>query len=399
VNLTRVSLVSMLGVAQACAAGEFSAPIDVSPQLGPQTFYHLDATGRRNIAVNNDTVAVVWEDNHAGRPDAYIALKQFDEKTFLSPRRINVGAEAFAPSVAAAGSGFLVGWSETDSVLARYVDAQGVGKPVRLTTRSADQIAIALLDNRTAMAVWVETLSSGTCIHAARLALTQDSITAGRSFPVTDCRSQRFQAQPTLVAGPKGILVVWQDRSSGTNRIYGSLSKDAQHFSPPVQINETIQKSASYGSGSSAINPVVAQSADRYWVLWLDKRADRAGYKIYGAQSTDGLAWSSNVPVQDSFGDETPQWSVSVTLSSEGEALAAWSDAREGNGQDVYYAFFRDGAWSDNNLVEHAAASRDQDSPALGSDAAGRIHLIWRHQSDEGTSRIKYAVGFRPADD
>lgn len=249
------------------------------------------------------------------------------------------------------------------------------------------------------MAVWVETLQNGTCIHAARLNWMRDSITAGRAFPVTDCKAQRFQAQPTLVAGPKGILVVWQDRSSGTNRIYGSVSKDAQHFSPPIQINETIQKSATYGSGSSAINPVVTQSAGRFWVLWLDKRAERSGYKIYSAQSADGLTWSSNAPVQDSFGDETPQWSVSVTQSSAGEAFAVWSDAREGNGQDVYYAYFRDGAWGDNNLIEHAAASRDQDSPALGSDAAGRIHLIWRHQPDEGTSCIKYAVGSRVADD
>ena len=108
---------------------------------------------------------------------------------------------------------------------------------------------------------------------------------------------------------------------------YASLAKDAGQFSAPVQINDTVQKSASYGSGSSAINPVVASSAQGYWLAWLDKRADRAGYKIYSAHSRDGRTWSEDLKVQDDFGDETPQWSVSLAIASTGAAVAVWSDA------------------------------------------------------------------------
>ena len=394
-----VWLLCLLSAVPACAAWTFSAPLDVSPEQNSKTFYHLDATGRRNIAVNHHTLAVVWEDNHTGRADAYVALKWLADKSFSAPVRMSAGTEAFAPGVAAVGAGFLAGWTEGNAVWVRYVDGSGLGQAVRLSKHAADQLALAPLDSTTAMAVWTETVAGGTCIHAAHLDVTGNSVTAGHAFPIADCATQHFQTQPALVAGPQGVLVVWQDRSSGANRVYGSIAKDAQHFSPPVQINDTIAKSATYGSGSSAINPVVAAFAEGYWVAWLDKRADRAGYKIYSARSSAGREWSEDLKVQDAFGDETPQWSVSVTVTPTGEALAAWSDAREGNGQDIYYAFFRDGVWSDNYLLEHAAATRDQDNPSVVSDAEGNIHLIWRHQSDDGTSRIKYAVGRHSTDD
>lgn len=388
-----VWLIGLLISAPACAAWEFSAPLDVSPQHARKAFYHLDAAGRRNIAANRDTVAVVWEDDHAGRPDAYIALKRMADAAFSSSRQLNAGGEAFAPGVTAVGEGFLAGWTEADTVWVRYVDGKTFGEPLQLSTHSADQLALAALDGRTALAVWTETLAEGTCIHAARLEVSGSEITAGRAFPVADCAAQRHQTQPTLSVGPKGVLVVWQDRSSGTNSVYASLAEDAEEFSAPVQINDTVQKSASYGSGSSAVNPVVASSDQGYWLAWLDKRADRAGYKIYSAHSRDGLAWSDDLKVQDDFGDETPQWSVSLAIAPGGAPVAVWSDAREDNGQDVYYGTFAADAWSDNVLLEPAAGALDQHNPAVAVDASGGLHLIWLHQSADGVSRIKYSFG------
>lgn len=389
-----VWLIGLLSSVPACAAWEFSAPLDVTPQYAPKTFYHLDAAGRRNLAANRDTLAVVWEDDHAGRPDAYIAFKKFSDAAVSTPRRLNAGSDAFAPGVAAVGEGFLAGWTEADTVWVRYVDGKSFSAPLRLSARSADQLALAAIDSRSALAVWTETLAEGaTCIHAARLELNDSAIIADRAFPVTDCKTQRHQTQPTLTVGPHGVLVAWQDRSSGTNSVYASLAKDAGQFSAPVQINDTVQKSASYGSGSSAINPVVASSAEGYWLAWLDKRADRAGYKIYSARSRDGRAWSEDIKVQDDFGDETPQWSVSLAIASTGAAVAVWSDAREDKGQDIYYGIFEADAWSDNVLLETAAGALDQHYPAVAGDTAGGLHIIWLHQSADGASRIKYSVG------
>lgn len=392
-------LVGLLSAAHACAAWEFSAPYDVTPEPSANTFHHLDATGRRNIAVNLDTVAVAWEDNHTGRADAYIAFRRRTDAAFSTPLRLNADAEAYAPGVAAAGTGFLAGWTEAGAVWVRHVDTKAAGQSVRLSTRNADQLALASLDEHSAIAVWTETRQDGTCIQTARLEIEGNTVTAGRAQPVSDCASQRFQTQPAVVMGTKGVLVAWQDRSAGSNRVYASLAKDARHFSAPVQISATIQKSANYGAGSSAINPVVAASAQAYWIAWLDKRADRAGYKIYSAHSADGLAWSENLKVQDSFGDEAPQWSVAMTVTAAGTAVAAWSDAREGNGQDIFCSMFGDGAWSDNVLIEHAAAALDQDSPSLIGDANGGIHLVWRHQSADGSARIRYSAGRYSADD
>lgn len=388
-----VCVIGLMCSAPAGAGWEFSAPLDVVPPQSAKTFYHLDAAGRRNIAAGSDTVAVVWEDDHAGRPDAYIALKRFSDAAFAAPVRLNVGDEAFAPGVTAFGEGFLAGWTEADAVWVRLIDGKTLGAPLRLSSRSADQLALAGLDARTALAVWTETLPEGTCIHAARLELKGEGIVAGRAYPVSDCAAQRHQTQPTLTAGPQGVLVAWQDRSSGTNSVFASLADAAGRFSAPVQINDTVQKSATYGSGSSAINPVAAATEEGYWLAWLDKRADRAGYKIYSARSTDGRAWSEDLKVQDDFGDETPQWSVSLAATPAGAAVAVWSDAREDEGQDIYFAEYRDGEWSENIAIDHASGARDQHYPALAVDAADGLHLIWLHQSEDGGSRLRYSFG------
>lgn len=388
-----VCLIGLLGSAPVCADWVFSAPIDVATPQTAKTFYHLDAAGRRSIAAGQDTLAVVWEDDHAGRPDVYVALKTFNAGIFTPPRRLNAEAEAYAPGVTALGKAFLAGWTEADAVWVRVVDGGTLGDPLRVSVRNADQLALTALDARTALAVWTETLPAGTCIHAARLDVQDMSIRAGRPFPVSDCAAQQHQTRPALTAGPQGVLVAWQDRSSGTHRIYASLVHADGRSSAPVQINDTIQKSASYGNGSSAIDPVVAASAHGYWLAWLDKRADRAGYKIYSAHTAGAHAWSDDLKVQDDFGDETPQWSAALAVMPDGKAVTVWSDAREDNGQDVYYADFRDGAWGDNVLIEHAAGARDQHSPAVAADAAGKLHLVWLHQSDDGGSRIRYSVG------
>lgn len=386
-----IPLIGFIG-APAHADWAFSAPLDLAEGLDAQTYYHLDAGGRHNIAANNDAVAVVWEDNHSGQPQVYLAVKQHSAATFTAPRRLNQQTEAYAASIRATATGFLIGWTEADTVWAVHTDGKRSGTPLRLSAGTADQLSFTVLDNGTALAVWTQLRPQGSCIYASRLQLQQTQLQSDTPSPVADCRQQQLQSHPSAAGGADGIVVAWQDRSSGVNRVYGSHSVAATQFSAPVQINESIQKSEQYGLGSSAINPVLSWHADGFWALWLDKRADRAGYKIYGAHSKDGLTWSENIAVQDSFGDETPQWSVALAHDAAGMPIAAWSDARENNGQDIYLAGYTDNAWSDNTLVTWAAGALDQDSPALTSDPQGRLHLVWRHQSEDGKQVIRYTV-------
>ncbi len=384
--------IALVVAAQSCPAWEFTSAIEVSRHQGKNTFHHLDATGRRSIAVNDEWVAVSWEDNHSGETNAYVALKRLTDDRFLNAEQLNTAGSAYTPGITAFADGFVAGWSDDDAVWARFIGADSKGSPVRVSTSHADQIALAPLDSTSAIAVWMSR-ENGTCIYAARLQLKGTALTAGTPTPVSDCAVQRSQSQPAVATGSDGTVIVWQDRTTGTNRVYASRTKDAATFTEPVQINETVKKSATWGAGSSAINPSIEHGAQGFWVSWLDKRADRAGYKVYSALSEDGLSWSENLKVQDDFGDETPQWSVSLAVSPTGDGIATWSDAREAAGQDIYFARTEDGDWSENHLFEGGAGPGDQGSPSVAVDAKGTLHIVWIDKADENSSALKYATG------
>lgn len=81
--MKRLILGNLLGCLAfvANAEWEFSTKVDVAPQNNSnKVFHHLDASGRANIAISADQLAVVWEDNHAGSPQVYIAYKKLNCK-------------------------------------------------------------------------------------------------------------------------------------------------------------------------------------------------------------------------------------------------------------------------------------------------------------------------------
>ena len=63
-------------------------------------FHHLEGSGRRHIAVSEQTVGVIWEDNRHGEPQIYIASKGIAEPHFSDAQQVSNGVEAYEPAIA-----------------------------------------------------------------------------------------------------------------------------------------------------------------------------------------------------------------------------------------------------------------------------------------------------------
>ena len=57
------------------SAWQYSKPVSVNELRQPRTFYHLESSGNRSIAISKSEIAVVWEDNRTGKAEIYIAFK------------------------------------------------------------------------------------------------------------------------------------------------------------------------------------------------------------------------------------------------------------------------------------------------------------------------------------
>ena len=58
------------------AGWEFSAPVDVGAAQGKTVFHHLESANRKALGESGGRVALVWEDNRAGDPRCWLAVRR-----------------------------------------------------------------------------------------------------------------------------------------------------------------------------------------------------------------------------------------------------------------------------------------------------------------------------------
>jgi len=88
-------IILLLWIKPVSAAWEFDKKLPVSPHHGDKIFHHLDSAGRKNIAVSDNTVAVVWEDNHTGASQIYITTKSDTASSFDTPQQVSTGKSQY----------------------------------------------------------------------------------------------------------------------------------------------------------------------------------------------------------------------------------------------------------------------------------------------------------------
>ncbi len=351
-------------------------------------FHHLDASGRNSLAVAGDNAALVWEDNRAGAPGCFLAVKSGAANAF---KEYAFGrGECFEPAIAAFdGERFLLIWEDADGVKVALADGAGPGAATRLA-ESGSHGNVAVHATLGAIAAWSAPDGRWRRIWSARLRLEGGHLHVADAHPADAAPAADDQTFPALAAGPQGLTLAWEDRRHGHTVIYGSQSADAQTWSAPFRIsgNPTGKAAGDLGRGTGAMRPALARFGERIAASWLDKRDFLSGYDVYAALSTDAR-FAKDQKAQDSFGDAIAQWHVAAAGNAQGELVIAWDDDRDGT-PDIWLTRLGETGYGENFTLPEASGPGGQSDPAIALDAAGNLHLAWIERNEAGMTRLRY---------
>ena len=370
-------------------------------------FHHIESSGRKNIAVSGDTIGVIWEDNHSGVPQVYVAFKSIQSSAFEPAWRVSDAPPrahtlaAYEPVIVALGAGrFLIGWEQGNGVWVRSGGPKGLDPAVKLSRLDAGQITLAT-GARGTFAAWAQQHGRQRQIVTTSLIIRgpDKAVHAGPVRSVDPAPPADEQLYPALAVTSKGATVVWEDRRHGHTVLLAAFAEPGKAFAAATELNEVVQKSATYGRGSGVTRAALAVfGADQVGAAWMDKRGYSTGYDIYGAVSRDaGRHFGKNESVQDSFGDNFSQWHPAISGAADGTLAVAWDDDRDGS-SDIQLSWKTASGWSEDLAVPPASGAGQQTHPAIAMDSHGNLHLIWLDYLDKGQpTRIFYAMGKRTA--
>jgi len=393
--------VFMLPTAVMAAPWQFNQPVDVTPVHGAKVFHHVEAAGRKSIAVSGALIAVVWEDNRDGVSRCYVAVKQSAKKGFEADRQISGGKEAFEPSIVSLPDGrFAVAWEEDGGVRARIVGATQMGEPIKLGGHDSNEASVGFSPQAGLWAAWSQRDGHYSGIHIEKLAYVPgtDKLALGKSVAVDGAPLSGGQHYPSVAAlQTGGVVIAWEDRRKGHTTIMYSHSAGDAKFAAPIQMNETRRdaRNAGVGPGTGAMRvALAAQAGAKVAAVWSDKRDFLSGYDVYAAFSTDGGAhFGANQMVQDSFGDNIPQWHPAIASDQGGKLAVVWDDNRDGT-PDIWLSWPTASGWSDNANVPGAAGAGVQSDPSITMDSQGNLYLVWlEKQAADGSTRLRYEMG------
>lgn len=389
------SIAGLLFLAISFAAQSADSTIDViAGKAG--VFIHLDATGRKSLAVSAGTAALAWEDNRGGAPACHVGLKPADSTAFLEYAMGR--GECFEPSVTALDAGrFLLIWEDETGVNAAVADSHGVGPATRLA-ETGGQGSVAFCPGLGAFAAWSAPEGRWRRIRLAPLSIEGKTLKSGPDLPADAIPPIDDQLFPTLAATEQGLALAWEDRRHGHTVIYGGTSLDGKTWTTPRRIsgNPTGKAQGTLGRGTGAMRPSLAAFGARLAATWLDKRDFLSGYDVYAALSDDGGAsFAKDAKAQDSFGDAIAQWHATAAGNSRGDLVIAFDDERDGTA-DIWLIRLTPTGYGENFTLPAASGPGQQASPAIALDDAGNLHLAWIDQGGDGTTRLRYSIKHAP---
>lgn len=401
-------VLGLLAVVPATAAPwTFGEKITVAQTSKANTFHHVESSGRKNIAVSGDSVGVIWEDNRGGVPQVYVAFKSIQSSAFEPAWRVSDAAPrahtlpAYEPVIVALGAGrFLMGWEQDSGVWVRTGGPKGLDPAIKLSSVEAGQITLAT-GARGTYAAWAQQRGRYRQIVVASITIRgpDKAVRAGTARPVDPVPPADEQLYPTLAVTTKGVTVVWEDRRHGHTVLLTSFAAPGKAFSAATELNEVVQKSATYGRGSGVTRAALAVfGKDQVGAAWMDKRNFSTAYDIYGAVSNDGgRHFGKNESVQDSFGDNFTQWHPAISGAADGTLAVAWDDDRDGS-SDIQLSWKTADGWSEDLAVPPASGAGQQVHPAIAMDSRGNLHLVWLDYLEKGQPTcVYYAMGKRDA--
>lgn len=382
---------------------EFTEPLDVTPGDIDKVFHHLEASGRRSIAVSDNSIALVWEDNRSGKPAVYLALKNKHTTQFLPALKISSAGAAYEPGIVALEHDrFAISWEEHGKISVRIINAHQpisaqLKKVLQLPAKVAMQSALSARKGQLYV-VFSELAEHFNQLRLVQLAVdSQDNLSVEKNCRIDPEPISDDQLYPTILNVNNGLMIAWEDRRKGHTIIMGTLGQvsDICRFPPAQRISKRPGKrKLPYGKGYGVARvALMLYGKSQVMAAWADKRNFREGYDIYAASYDTAEGWSHNQSVQDEFGGVARQWHAAVAGHENGQRLVAWSDEREGT-SDIFYSWFENQGWSDDMPMPGASGPGEQAHPVIALDNDSQLHIAWvERKAVGGVTRLRYMSG------
>lgn len=360
------------------------------------------------VAVNNDIVHVVWQEDIGGG-NHEIFYKNFNGNMQQEVVRLtNAEGRSRNPDIAVENNTVYVVWEdERDwNYEIYYMESSDAGKTwqeaVRLTNapKYSRNPSIAVMEGIVHV-VWSDSRDQDVLNN------THDEVYYKKFDGVwsDDLRltyAPKFSWYPDITITNGDLHVVWQDdRDAGSNIYYKKFVGD-NSVQPSVEGTAPMAPGWSddikLTESASAWTPKIASRNDTLYVVWRDGRdgTNEIYYKFFDP----GTGWSSDMrltktvtyelkddkltPITDKlFYSENPD----IAIDRDGAVYVAWVDLRRDNrNKEIYYKKFSDGAWSEDIQVTNN--SKDSLAPAVTADTG--MCMVWVDKKDKATGEVYY---------
>jgi len=289
-----------------------------------------------------------------------------DTSWVLRPRYL-----ASSPAVSFDGTNYLVVWvdyrSGTNDIFGARVNQAGVvldAEGVSISDASGDQRFPAVsFDGANFLVVWEDKRSGTNDIYGARVSQAGVVLDPAGIHISTATGSQEC---PAVSFGGTNCLVVWQDYRNGSDYdIYGARVAPAGTVLDPTGIPVS---TTAYGVEHAA----VSFDGTDWLVVWMDGRGSR---DIYGARVSQAgtVLDPAGVPIST-----VPYWKATPAVSFDGtNFFVVWQDSRRSMYKDIYGARVNQaGTVIDPSGIPITTGTARPQSPAISYDGANYF-VVW----------------------
>lgn len=333
----------------------------------------------RSLAVNLDTIHVVWFDRRDANDEIYYKRStdggtSWGQDTRLTYEPMN----SRYPSLASSGSKLHVAWYDfrdgnSEIYYKRSTDGgTSWGPDVRFSYNDSVSASPSLAVSDSLVHVVWEDGRDGRNREIYHKRSTNGGLTWGPDARLTSNSAGSYRA--SVAATGYMVHVVWFDRRDGNDEIYYKCSADGgEAWGPDVRL--TSDSSESY-------YPCVSVSGSNVHVVWEDSRDGND--EIYYKRSTNGgSSWSL-----DSRLTFAPNFSMYPSITASGSMIhIAWFDLRGGD-TEIYYIRSTDGGmtWDPETRITNVSSGKNLPSIAV---SGAKVHLVW-YDSRDGNAEIYY---------
>ena len=351
----------------------FSEPDNISDNEG-------ESDGPQ-IAVQGDTVYLVWEDNTPGNRDILFAISTDNGQTFSEPDNIsdNDGTSG-DPQIAVQGDNVYIVWRDStpgnfDTLFAISTDnGQTFSEPDNISDNDGDtsgdpQVAV---QGDNVYIVWSDDTPGNNDILFA--ISTDNGQTFSEPDNISDNDGSSFQ--PQIAVQGDNVYIVWSDDTPSNRDILFAVSTDnGQTFSEPDNISD---------NDGSSFQPQIAVQGDNVYIVWSDGTPGEND--IFFAVSTDN---GQTFTTPDNISDNTGS-SDGLQIAVQGDNVyIVWSDGTPGE-NDILFAVSTDNGqtFSEPDNISDNDGSSFQPQIAVQGD---NVYIVWSDDTP-GENDILFAV-------